>query len=87
MDSLPDAGSGRWIRPLLDPGARDMHCVVPHGYAAYARVFHPAIRDRPAASGSWHRRNRFAFVDIATESVPWSAVARAFGTTMHALAQ
>ena len=87
MESLNDAETGSWVRPLLDPGARDMHCVVPHGYAAYARVFHPATRDRPAASASWRRQDRSGFVDVETESVPWTTVAQAFGTSMHALAQ
>ena len=64
-----------------------MHCVAPRGYAAYARVFHPATRDRPAASGSWRRQDRSAFVDVETETVPWSALAQAFGTSMHAVAQ
>lgn len=64
-----------------------MHCVAPKGYAAYARVFHPATRDRPAASGSWRRQDRSAFVDVETETVPWSALAQAFGTSMHAVAQ
>jgi hypothetical protein len=86
MEALYDADSGSWIRPLLDHRVRDMHCVVPHGYAAYARVFHPATRDRRAAS-AWRRQDRSAAVDVETETVPWSTVARAFGTSMHALAQ
>ena len=87
MEALHDADAGSWIRPLLDPRARDMHCVVPHGYAAYARVFHPATRDRPVRSASWRRQDRSGFVDVETGPVPWATVAQTFGTPMHALAQ
>lgn len=87
MESLNDAERGGWLRPLLDSRATDMHCVVPHGYPAYARVFHPGIRDRPADTGSWRRRDRTALLDVDSESVSWSAVAGTFGMTLHALAQ
>lgn len=87
MDSIPDADVGSWLRQLLDTTWRDMHVVVPHGFEAYARVFHPAFRDRPADTGSWHGQERPVYVDIEQESVSWAEVARAFGTTMYPLVQ
>ncbi|MGY2746372.1 hypothetical protein [Arthrobacter sp. UYCu723] len=87
MESFNAADSGSWLRPLLDPAARDMHCVVPHGFSAYARVLHPVSRDRPADTLSWHRQDKEVLVDVDSESVPWSEVARTFGASMHALAQ
>ena len=64
-----------------------MHCVVPHGYTAYARVFHPAPRDRPRGTLSWHRQDRSVHVETDTEAARWSTVADRFGKTMHPLAQ
>ncbi|MDQ0076364.1 hypothetical protein [Arthrobacter oryzae] len=87
MDPVADAERGAWLHALLDPTARDMHCVVPHGYPAYARVFHPATRDRPAGTLSWHRQDRSLLVEMDTEPVAWSTVAATFGKTMHPLAQ
>lgn len=87
MDPIADAERGAWLRPLLDPTARDMHFVVPHGYPAYARVFHPATRDRPAGTLSWHSQDRSLFVEMDSQPAPWSTAAAAFGKTMHPLAQ
>lgn len=68
-----DADRGAWLRPLLDDGGQDMHAVVPRGFPAYARVFHPATRDRPTGENGG--------------PVTWAEVARVFGKTMHPLAQ
>lgn len=87
MDPIAEAERGAWLHALLDPTARDMHCVVPHGYAAYARVFHPATRDRPAGTLSWHRQDRSLPVVMDSEPASWSTVAATFGKTMHPLAQ
>ncbi len=101
MEWTPDVADGDWIRERLDPDGAGwgstMHAVVPRGFEAYARIFHPASRDRPVGT-SWpplpyarHRRewDEFAAADhrIDEESVTWSAVAEAFGTTFHAGAQ
>lgn len=38
-----DIAAGDWLRPLIDdPWRFTMHDVVPRGFDAYARVFHPA---------------------------------------------
>lgn len=73
MEPISDAECGSWLRLLLGGTGGGIHCVVPRGYAAYARVFHPAARDRTTG------------VDAAP--VSWARVAQAFGTTMHPLAQ
>ncbi|MDR6506028.1 hypothetical protein [Arthrobacter oryzae] len=87
MDPLADAEPGAWLHVLLDPTARDMHFAVPHGYPAYARVFHPAPRDRPAGTLSWHRHDRSLLVEMDSEPATWATVAARFGKTMHPLAQ
>lgn len=67
-----------------------MHDVVPRGFAAYARIFHPAHRDRPVGT-PWpplpyarHRREWEAFqrsdVQVDHERVTWHSVAEAFST-------
>lgn len=100
MEWTAGVSAGDWVRDRLDDGpawGSTMHGVVPHGFAAYARVFHPATRDRPVGV-AWplepyddHRREWEAFAssnpEIDTERVGWSVVAQAFGTERHALAQ
>jgi hypothetical protein len=97
MEWTDEVGRADWIRERLDSGFTTMHGVVPRGYPAYIRIFHPASRDRPVGR-PWpptpadrHRREWDAFQDarpeIETERVAWAAVAEAFGTTMHAQAQ
>jgi hypothetical protein len=57
-----------WIRERLHPfAAYDVGAVVPSGFAAYARVFHPASTSR-----DWNE-----------EEVRWSAVAAWAGRTVH----
>lgn len=96
MEWIADTSSGAWLRERLDDGHSTMHGVVPHGFPAYARVFHPAIvrslPDRPVpASAEWDRmplaeQHRLIeqFVDQPTT---WAETAAAFGTTMHPFAQ
>ena len=67
-----DADSGTWLRPLLDTGGKCLN-VVPRGFPAYTRVFHPPRRDRPTGEDGG--------------PVTWAEVARAFGKAMHPLAQ
>jgi hypothetical protein len=98
MEWTADVAQGDWIRDRLDPElGTSMHCVVPRGFAAYARVFHPASRDRPVGM-PWpplpygaHRREWDAFQesrpDIDGETVTWREAAVGFGTVMHPLAQ
>ncbi|GAA1997564.1 hypothetical protein [Microbacterium ulmi] len=98
MKWTADVTDGDWIRERLDvPWRATMHDVVPHGFAAYARIFHPARRDRPVGD-EWpglpyakHRREWDAFQardpEIVDERVSWATTAVAMGTTMHTGAQ
>src|SRR5262245_3272759 len=68
MEWTPDLTAGDWLRPRLDePWRATMHDVVPRGFAAYARVFHPTTRSRPvgrdwpAGSPEENRRGWEAF--------------------------
>lgn len=81
------ASAGAWLKPLLDEQWHDMHAVVPRGFPAYARIFHPLERDRPQDTGSWHGHELPAMGELEQQRVGWAAVARAFGTLMHPLAQ
>jgi hypothetical protein len=72
MEWSAGTDAGDWLRGRIDdPWRGTMHDVVPRGFAAYARILHPASRD--TADGS--------------EPVTWADTAAAFGTTLHPLAQ
>lgn len=90
--------AGQWLRERLDdPWRGTMHDVVPRGFGAYVRVFHPATRDRPVGR-PWpplpYRAHARAWADfqearpqIDVERVSWADTAAAMGTTMHPGAQ
>lgn len=98
MEWTSDVAAGDWLRDRLDDHlTASMHGVVPRGFPAYARIFHPAVRDRPVGR-PWpplpygrHRREWDAFdharPEIEDERVTWTEAAAGFGTTMHPLAQ
>ncbi|WP_420114204.1 hypothetical protein [Pseudactinotalea sp.] len=98
MHWTADVSLGAWMAERLDaPWRGTIHDVVPRGFEAYARVFHPADRDRPVGQ-AWpplpyaaHRAQWQAFEDrapqIDSEHVSWAVTAAAFGTTVHPLAQ
>ncbi|MFC4138201.1 MULTISPECIES: hypothetical protein [unclassified Microbacterium] len=92
MDWIGDPGIGDWLRERLDENLG----VVPHGFAAYARILHPAqvrsLPDRAVPTGSeWERMpeaEREALFDrLVDEPATWAETATAFGTTLHPLAQ
>ncbi|WP_430593116.1 hypothetical protein [Humidisolicoccus flavus] len=92
---IADVQQGEWLRVLEREPFGSLLSIVPRGYEAYARVFHPLSRDRPRGVGSWHGVDRdalFAGVQdidsvIETESATWADAAKSFGTTLHAHAQ
>ncbi|WP_047523976.1 hypothetical protein [Microbacterium sp. ZOR0019] len=96
MEWISDPSAGAWLRERLDAGHETMHGVVPRGYAAYARVLHPAVartlpdRAVPTAEElvrmpeAEHQALVARFVD---EPVTWAQTAAAFGTVLHPLAQ
>jgi hypothetical protein len=98
MEWTADVAVGDWLRERIDdPWRATMHDVVPRGFEAYARVFHPTTCSRPV-DRPWppfpadrHRREWEAFAaaqpEIETRRARWTDVAKAFGTTLHPLAQ
>jgi hypothetical protein len=99
MEWTAEVDAGDWLRERIDdPWRGTMHDVVPRGFPAYARVFHPATRDRPVGA-AWptepysDRRAWDAFhsahpdLVVDNERVTWAATAAALGRTMHAGAQ
>lgn len=65
-----DRSPAAWLRAALAPGAT-VASLVPAGFPAYARVFHPAVR----------------YVGDDDVEVSWAEVAAANGTTAHPLMQ
>lgn len=104
MEWTADTSAGDWLRERIDDGAApgttwgaSMHGVVPRGFAAYARILHPATRSRPVGA-AWpplpsddHPREWEAFaerqVEIETLPARWADAAASFGTVLHPLAQ
>ncbi|SJN20162.1 hypothetical protein FM104_02560 [Microbacterium esteraromaticum] len=96
MHWIDDPSAGAWLRALLDDGYDTMHGVVPRGFPAYARVFHPAsVRSLPdRAVPSWDEYDRMPQAEQQALSerfvdgpASWADAAAAFGTVMHPLAQ
>jgi len=93
MEWTGDATAGEWLREGIDePWRGTMHDIVPRGFAAYARVFHPVTRERPVGRpwpagrdrGEW---DAIMSGQVDVERARWADAATAFGTTMHAGAQ
>lgn len=98
MEWTSDVSVGDWLRDRIDePWRGTMHDVVPRGFEAYARVFHPAsVQSR--ADGNrlppfdewfamgWERSQQMT-PDLVTHPATWTQTAAAFGTTLHPLAQ
>lgn len=95
MEWTADVSAGDWLRERIDdPWRGTMHDVVPRGFPAYARIFHPAHRERPVgrawpADGDAPAWERFLAdrPEVDAERVTWAQTAAVFGTTMHSLAQ
>lgn len=95
MEWISDVSVGKWLRERLDDDW-SIHHFVPRGYQACARIFHPVqVRSLPDRAmpemDEWVRmpeaeRQRLTEL-ITDEETTWAAAAKAFGTTMHALAQ
>lgn len=95
MEWISDVSVGDWLRDRLDEDWT-MHHFTPHGYEAYARVFHPAIvrslPDRAVPTpDEWERmadaEHQALWGSFVDAPASWADAAAAFGTTMHALAQ
>ncbi|NVC25176.1 hypothetical protein E7Z53_17270 [Kocuria salina] len=92
---VPDLARGEWLRPVEAEPLGSVLSVVPRGFQAYARLFHPVERDRPRETKTWQGLNEatyFAGVHdieaaLETQRATWAQAAASFGTTMHAQAQ
>lgn len=92
-----DVEVGSWIRERLDPRlGSDMHSVVPRGFAAYARVFHPAsvrsvsigvVPTMAELRTLSEEQEADALAGLRDEDAAWAEAAEAFGTVLHPLAQ
>lgn len=96
MEWIANPSVGDWLREQLDEDYSSMHGVVPRGYPAYARVFHPAaVRSLPDRAVPTHQEwDRLApeeqgrLIDLFLDApTTWGETAAAFGTTLHPLAQ
>jgi len=96
MEWMTDPSAGAWLRERLDAGYETMHGVVPRGFPAYARVFHPAIvrssPDRAVPTADELVRmpeteQHALMAGFVDEPVSWAQTAAAFGTVLHPLAQ
>lgn len=92
---VPDIRRGKWLRPVEAEPFGSILSVVPRGFQAYARVFHPVERDRPHDTKTWQGIDERTYFDdvndiaaaLETERTTWANVASSFGTTMHSEAQ
>ncbi|MFD5214164.1 hypothetical protein [Microbacterium sp. NPDC058345] len=96
MEWIADSSAGSWLRERLDEKHETMHGVVPRGFRAYARVFHPAsVRSLPGrAMPSWDELDRMPdsdrdalFGQYVDEPATWAEAAAAYGTVLHPQAQ
>ncbi|PRB18350.1 hypothetical protein [Microbacterium sp. MYb62] len=96
MEWMADPSAGAWLRERLDPEVETMNVVVPRGFPAYARVFHPAIvrslPDRAIPTSDEmvrlsEREQRALAERFVDEPATWQQTAAAFGTVLHPLAQ
>ncbi|NYD67270.1 hypothetical protein [Agromyces atrinae] len=89
MEWTTDVARGDWIRERLDDRLpASIHALVPRGFEAYARVLHPATRERPVGA-AWppepverHRAEWDAFSraghSLDSAAVTWAETADAF---------
>lgn len=91
----PDLSRGEWLRPMEAEAFGSILSVVPRGFEAYARIFHPVERDRPHETKSWLDIDEETYFDgfddigaaLETDLTTWTKTAESFDTTMHATAQ
>ena len=92
---VPEVERGDWLKAMETEQFASLLSIVPAGYEAYARVFHPVQRHRPRGERTWAQFDAQAYVgrdpdgpeELETEATTWAHAAASFGTTMHAAAQ
>jgi hypothetical protein len=60
LELQDDVSSARWVVDLIHPLGQDVGSLVPEGFEAYARIFHPAYNLAPGEKRSvgWRRSPR-----------------------------
>ncbi len=97
MEWTADVSAGDWVRERIDdPWHGTMHDVVPRGFAAYARIFHPAeVTELPGGrmpeldawlALPWPQQEQL-MARMTHCPATWAEAASAFGTTFHPGAQ
>lgn len=92
---LPELSVASWLDPMCDAPFGSLYSTVPHGYARYARIFHPVQRDRPTATKSWLTVDEATYFDdvddidalLETQTAAWGHVAASYATVLHPEAQ
>lgn len=91
---ISDPSRGEWLRVMEHEPFGSFFSIVPRGFAAYARVFHPVPRDRPLPTAIRQRagskildEETSADESLEYGTTTWTTTAQAFGTVMHAQAQ
>jgi len=92
---VPDIDRGEWLRPMEAEPFGSTLSIVPRGFEAYARIFHPVHRDRPRDTKTWQGIDEFKYFDgirdinasLETQQVTWAQAAASFNTMMHSEAQ
>ncbi|XBH21353.1 hypothetical protein V5R04_14245 [Jonesiaceae bacterium BS-20] len=89
---VPDVDRGEWLRSIESEAMDIILSIVPRGYPAYARVFHPVTRDRPVPGKTWQDLDRATSLigvqqSLVHEPTSWAQSAQSFVTVMHPAAQ
>lgn len=89
---VPDVDRGDWLKRMEGEPFSSTLSVVPSGFAAYVRVFHPVMRERPVPGKTWRDLARATSIldiqnSLVHEPATWAQAAQSFGTVMHPAAQ
>ncbi len=78
-----DLTAAAWIASRLHPFAQDAGAIVPEGFEAYARVFHPVVSRVGERVATWREiaaaNGRVAHREMQFASIAWSATHRPGG--------
>jgi hypothetical protein len=92
---VSDLDRGEWLRAMEAEEFGSILSVVPAGFEAYARVFHPIERDRPRETKTWQGLDQATYfpgvqdieASLETQRATWATAGASFGTTLHPEAQ
>ena len=79
-ESAPDASPAAWIIAGLRGSGESVLSLVPEGFEAYARIFHPAYRGEPLAPVRW-RDVATANGRVAHRVMQWPSITGSFPFT------